>query len=141
MNLRPANNSENNQISQQETEDQEANKENKKITSKIDEKSAIIMCYIFLLVAGLIFYFLEKENNNIRFAAIQSILFGAMFIGTIFMLTSYLHPVSLATNIVTSVLFILAFLAWMVLLFKSFKNPEWEMPFLGKIAREIANKK
>ena len=39
---------------------------------------AALLCYLFPPIAGLIFFFTEKENEYVRFAAMQSIIIGVI---------------------------------------------------------------
>jgi uncharacterized membrane protein len=39
---------------------------------------AALLCYLFPPIAGLIFFFTEKENDFVRFAAMQSIVIGVI---------------------------------------------------------------
>ena len=43
-------------------------------TTGMDPKLAGLLCYLFGLITGLIFYFMEKEDRTVRFHAMQSII-------------------------------------------------------------------
>lgn len=53
--------------------------EEKKVTFGLTEKAAYVLIYLFGWISGLIFYFSEKEDKNIRLHALQWLLFSAAF--------------------------------------------------------------
>ena len=58
--------------------------ETKKTSSGMDENVAGLLCYLVGWVTGLIFFLIEKENQFVRFHAMQSIVtFGGITVITI----------------------------------------------------------
>ena len=47
----------------------------KKIAFGLDEKTASTLCYVIGWVSGLVFLLAEKDNKNVRFHAMQSLMF------------------------------------------------------------------
>ena len=98
------------------------------------------------LVGGIIFYILEKQDSFVRFYAMQSIIFGGVWI-----LFSIVHSIAHAilTPIpaiglifaiilgVASALISLAFLVvFIITIVKAFTGVRWEIPYIGPMARK-----
>jgi uncharacterized membrane protein len=98
---------------------------------------------VFTLLGGIIFILLEKRDQFVRFWAMQSIFFGGSWfafsiisaiLGTI--LGKILGLLAILWGLF-SLLVNLAFLAiWVITLIQSFSGKEWEIPVLGKLARQ-----
>ena len=48
-----------------------------KCGSGVEQRVAVLLCYVLGWVGGLIFFFIEKENKFVRFSAMQSLILGA----------------------------------------------------------------
>ena len=105
--------------------------------------AAALAC--FPLVGGIIFYLLEKRDGFVRFYAMQSIIFGAIWIlfgivwrivyailtqipalGVIFAFLLFL--VSAVVNIAFLIVLIIAIV-------KAFSGVRWDIPWVGPMAR------
>ncbi len=126
----------------------------------LDANIAAAISYIWIV--GLIFFFLEKENKFIRFHAMQSILFGAIWsvvmIGLIFigMVLTFIGAAVAATagDFAGSLFGILISLVWLLIalvpvaLFvgliltaiKAYQGKFAKLPVIGNIAEKIVNK-
>lgn len=126
----------------------------------LDANIAAAISYIWIV--GLIFFFLEKENKFIRFHAMQSILFGAVWsvvmIGLIFvgMIFTFVGAAVVATagDVIGSLFGILISLVWLLIwlvpvaLFvglvltaiKAYQGKFAKLPIIGNIAEKIVNK-
>ncbi|RYD85536.1 MAG: hypothetical protein EOP84_02195 [Verrucomicrobiaceae bacterium] len=101
---------------------------------------------IFILVGGIVFLVLERKDRFVRFYAVQSILLGSIAL-----------LVSIATEVVQFIFsqipllgkllngglwllngafFLTVFVIYVVLIIKAFMGKEWEIPYLGRIARK-----
>ncbi len=90
---------------------------------------------------------LERENRFVRFYAMQSLVFGLAWIvlGIALMIASVilglipiLGPVlAVILGILSSLLFLVLLVIWVFQIYKAFTGAEWEMPFLGPIARNL----
>jgi len=90
------------------------------------------LCYLLGLVTGIVFLMIEKENQSVRFHAMQSIVLSAAVL-VVSIILGFI-PVfgwllALPINLAVGVL-------WVVLMVKAYQGEEWEVPVLGKIARE-----
>ncbi len=105
--------------------------------------AAALAC--FPLVGGIIFFILEKRDSFVRFYAMQSIIFGAIwiffqFICSIF--SAILGHLPLLGPIFTFLLALvwgLATVAFLVVLIiailKAFGGVRWDIPWVGPMAR------
>jgi len=100
------------------------------------------------LVGGLIFWFLEKHDNFVRFYAMQSIIFGGAWVVfniisrivfEIFGSIPALGSLLVFLWAIIQALVHLAFLVIMVIaMIKAFSGSRWEIPYIGPMARKYA---
>jgi len=100
------------------------------------------LSYLFGIITGVIFFVLEKDNPFVRFHAMQSIIVSATFI-VLSIVLSIVAMVPILGWIVgalaSMVLGIVALILWLVLMFKAFQGQEWEVPIIGKYARQYSS--
>lgn len=113
----------------------------------LDPKLAGLLCYILGIVTGLIFFFIEKTNQVVRFHAAQSIVFSVFTIALWIILTIIslvLYQISWALgnlfNLLTLLLWLGLFIVWIVLLIKGYSGEKWKLPVLGDMAERLAGK-
>ncbi|HSI11303.1 MAG TPA: hypothetical protein VK961_04635 [Chthoniobacter sp.] len=103
---------------------------------------AAALASFFLLIGGIVFILIEKKNQFVRFYAMQSIFLGGLWVAlSIGMAIIYimLHGIPLIGTLIwlASMAFrIVLFVAWVVMVIKAFQNKEWEIPYLGSLARQ-----
>lgn len=103
---------------------------------------AAALSYLFGIVTGVIFFVLEKDNRFVRFHAMQSIVVSAAFIilGIVLSIFSMIPILGWILGALASmVVGIVALILWLVLMFKAFQGQEWEVPVLGKYARQYSS--
>jgi len=98
------------------------------------------------LVGGIIFYLAEKQDNFVRFYAMQSIIFGLAWIVIniacmiVFVLFSVLPGIGWFFGSLWGVVWWLINLALFVLLVvaivKAFTGVRWDIPYVGPITRK-----
>ena len=95
-------------------------------TTSIPPGIAAAATYFFPFIGGLVMLAIEKENRFVRFHAAQSIVFWVCAIPV-----AVLSWIPFIGNLIG-----LAFLvAWVFLMYEAWTNKEFEMPFLGALAR------
>ena len=104
------------------------------------------ICAIFPLIGGIIFIVLEKKNPFVRFWAMQSIFFGAAgFAFSVLMRVAGMILVHIPgiggilaflLGLAGLVVSLGMFVIWIITIIKAFSNVEWEIPYLGKLARK-----
>jgi uncharacterized membrane protein len=101
---------------------------------------------IFLLLGGIIFLVLEKKDKYVRFYAMQSVFLGGLnFAFYIFVRIAgfILAQIPVIGKIVLLLLGLLSavvglgvLVLWVILIIKAFSGKEWEIPYLGALARK-----
>ncbi len=103
-----------------------------KTTSGIEQNLAGLLCYVLGWLTGLFFYITEKQNEFVRFHAMQSILvFGAFTVVEII-----LSFIPMIGWILDMLLGIAAFILWLYLMLNAYQGKKIKMPFAGDIAEK-----
>ncbi|MBW6431826.1 DUF4870 domain-containing protein [Patescibacteria group bacterium] len=108
--------------------------------SGLDPNVAALLAYLFLWVGGLIFFLIEKENKFVRFAAMQSILFNVAVLAFYFVISIITRFTIEFVGLLLPLVLLGSLVLWIMLMFKAYQNQEWELPIIGKIARDVINK-
>jgi uncharacterized membrane protein len=106
--------------------------------------AAALAC--FPLVGGLIFYVLEKKDNFVRFYAVQSIIFGGVFVVCWIVYSiayAILAPIpaigfffGIILNVTWALIRVAALVLWIITMVKAFTGVRWDIPYVGPIARK-----
>jgi len=100
-------------------------------TTGLDKNVVTGLCYILGWVSGLVFLLIEKEDQDIRFHAMQSIVvFGSL---------SLLHlvlSISLIGLPLLPLLMIIGLVLWILLMIKGFQGEKYKLPFAGDLAEK-----
>ncbi|MGH7938577.1 MAG: DUF4870 domain-containing protein [Bryobacteraceae bacterium] len=110
--------------------------------------AAALAC--FPLIGGIIFYILEKRDAFVRFYAMQSIIFGAIWI-LFNILSGIIHEIFWSVPGIghllaalwafVSALVQIAFLVVLIIaIVKAFSGVRWDIPWVGPIARKQTDK-
>jgi uncharacterized membrane protein len=91
-----------------------------------------LLDYLFAPLAGLIFFFTEKENDFVRFHSMQSILIGALNV-----IIAIIGPITLCIGYL---LFIPTLIFTIIALVKSFQKMYYKIPVLGNLAEKWSAK-
>jgi uncharacterized membrane protein len=101
------------------------------------------LSYLLGWVTGLIFFLLEKENRFVRFHATQSILFfgGISILEAIIsffeMLSNYTFIHVYGVGLFSSVLGLVSFIFWIVLMVRASKGMYYKLPVIGDFADKL----
>ncbi len=96
--------------------------------SGLPKNTAAALSYLAWWVTGLIFL-LTSKDEFVRFHAMQStVVFGAL---------SLAMMVPVVGRFLATFLGLVGFVLWLVLIIKAYKGEEWEVPELGKLARQL----
>ncbi len=106
---------------------------------------ASLLCYICSPITGIIFLLIEKENNDVKFHAWQSLVFGLAYIALIIaleILAAILGMIASVLGIIVGffipIVMLAAFIIWIVCLVKSYQGERWRIPVLGDFAAKKA---
>ena len=100
----------------------------------LKKNTSAALAYVLGPITGVIFLVLEKDKF-VRFHAMQSIVVSL----TMFVL-QWVLGLTIVLLILVPLVGIVGFILWLMLIYKAWQGEEWEVPVLGKIARDLANK-
>ena len=104
----------------------------KKTSSGLDENLAGLLAYLLSFVSGIIFLIVEKKNLFVRFHAYQStFLFGGLFV-----LNIALSFVPFIGGVLSALIGPLAFILWIVCMYKAYKGERFKLPVVGELAEK-----
>jgi len=108
----------------------------KKYTFGLDKRTACALTYVAGWVSGLVFFLSEKEDKEIRFHAMQSII----FFGSLNILSIFLGRIPFIGWSLMPILGLLGFVGWLVCLIKAYQGEHFKLPVVGDIAEKQVNK-
>ncbi|QAS52103.1 DUF4870 domain-containing protein [Halobacillus litoralis] len=123
----------------QETKQKPAKKveeEVKKSSTGLEENVGGVLAYLLGFISGIAFLLIEKENENVRFHAMQSvILFGFLFV-----LVTVLNVIPVIGWMINILIAPISLLLWIVLMEKAYQGERYHLPISGKIAERQLQK-
>ena len=103
-----------------------------KTSTGLQPNVAGLLCYLLGWVTGLIFLLLEKDNQFVRFHAVQSIVvFGAVTV-----LDIVLSFIPVIGAVLAWIVGVIAFILWIVLMVKAYQGQRYKVPVAGNIAEQ-----
>ncbi len=99
----------------------------------LEPNVAGLLCYVGAWITGIIFFILEQKNNWIRFHAAQSIV----VFGTLFVAGMVLGWIPFAGQVFSSIIGIIGFILWIILMVKAYNGERYKMPWAGDIAERM----
>jgi len=103
-----------------------------KTSMGLEPNVAGLLCYVVGWVTGLIFLIMEKENQFVRFHAMQSIaVFGAITVADII-----LRFIPIIGWIIAWLIGILAFVLWIILMLEAYRGQKYKLPWAGDFAEK-----
>jgi len=109
----------------------------------LEENIEAVLCYLFIWISGLFFFFIEDKNKFIRFHALQSILVFlpltilAWIFGGFFGVFSY-GPGWYFFAWISWFFWVLVIIMWLVLMVKAYQMIKFKLPIVGDIAEKNA---
>lgn len=109
-----------------------------KTSMGLEPNVAGLLCYLLGWVTGLIFLLLEKENEFVRFHAMQSIItFGGLTVIYIVLSILGIIPfIGILFAILLYILGLLGFVLWIVLMVKAYQGVRYKLPWAGEQAEK-----
>jgi uncharacterized membrane protein len=111
-------------------------KPKKKTVMGIDENIEGLLCYVLGWISGIVFLILEKENQFVRFHAMQSL---ATFLG-LFIILFVVGMIPLIGWFFHMIGWIIMVILWIWLMVKAFKGERYKLPVVGDFAEKQINK-
>ncbi len=99
---------------------------------KKETSAAMAVLFAPTIIVPLLFLLLDK-SKFVKFYVVQVLVLGLSMYVLRIVSYSFLYGFS-------SIISILGFTLWLVLIYKSWQGVEWEIPFLGKISRQLVSK-
>lgn len=100
----------------------------------LKKTTAGALAYVLGPITGIIFLVIEKDPF-VRFHAMQStVVFVALFV------LQWLLGITIILFPLAAIVGIVSFILWLLLIYKAWQGEEWEVPVLGKIARNLLKK-
>ncbi len=100
----------------------------------LKKETAGALAYVLGPITGVIMLVLEKDPF-VRFHAMQSIV---VFV-SLFALQWFLG-LTIVLIILVPLVGIVSFILWLLCIYKAWMGEEWEVPFAGKLARNLVTK-
>lgn len=111
--------------------------ESTKTTFGLERKAACALTYVLGWVTGLIFLLSEKEDKEVRFHAMQSIV----FFGGLNILQLVLGRIPFVGWSLLPLLGLLGFVVWLICIIKAYQGEKFKLPVVGEFAEKQVNKK
>ena len=99
---------------------------------KKETSAAMSVMFAPTLIVPVLFLLLDK-NKFVRFYTVQVLVLGLSMYVLRVVSYSFLYGFS-------SIVSVVGFTLWLVLIYKAWQGVEWEIPFLGKISRQLVSK-
>ncbi|MEK7498093.1 MAG: DUF4870 domain-containing protein [Patescibacteria group bacterium] len=100
----------------------------------LKKNTAGALAYVLGPITGVIFLVIEKDPF-VRFHAMQSIVVGVSFF-----VLQWVLGLTIILLILVPLVGIVSFILWLLLIYKAWQGEEFEVPVLGKIARNLVAK-
>ncbi len=100
----------------------------------LNKNTSGALSYVLGPITGVIFLVIEKDPY-VRFHAMQSIVYSV----AAFVLNMVLG-ITIILALALPLLWIVEFVLWLLLIYKAWQGQEWELPVIGKFARQLASK-
>jgi uncharacterized membrane protein len=114
-----------------------------KTTLGMEANLAGALAYLLGLLTGIIFFVIEKENQFVRFHAMQSILFCAAWIilGVVLSVLMMIPVLGWIIGILGYLVVGLGgFILWLFVMYKAYQGEQYLLPVVGEIALRQAQK-
>lgn len=105
-----------------------------KLATGLSKNTAAALSYVLGPITGVVFLLAEKDSF-VRFHAMQSIV---VFVGLFAI--DWLLGVSVIFLPVSALVGLLAFVLWLLLIYQAYQGREFEVPFAGKLARDLVKR-
>lgn len=112
------------------------NNNNNNTSSGMQSNIAATLSYLFGFITGIIFLVIEKDDEFVRFHAMQSIVVSAI----ITVITVVIGWIPIIGWLIALLIGPISFILWIVLMYKAYNNEWFELPIAGKIARDQVKK-
>lgn len=118
--------------------------EEKKSSTGLESNVAGLLSYLVGWISGLILFLIEEKDEFVRYHAMQSIIFfGAVtVVWIVFGFLSWIPgPAGVLFTVLISLVGLLAFAMWIVLMVKAYQGERYKLPVAGDLAEKYSPKR
>jgi uncharacterized membrane protein len=107
-------------------------------STSLEPNVAGLLCYVLSWITGLIFILIEKENEFVRFHAMQSIVvFGGITIIQILLAILGIIPaIGILFTILGWIVWLGSVVLWVLLMVKAYQGERYKLPIAGNFAEK-----
>jgi len=112
----------------------------------LDENLLGALAYLFGWLSGLVLFFIEGDNDFVKFHAAQSIVYSIALIPIFIAVGIFSSILGFISEILGLLFGFVGFAIWLgsiafllFLMYKAYSHEEWEIPVLGGFARSLAS--
>lgn len=108
----------------------------------MEENIEAVLTYVLGWITGIVFWVIENKNEYVRFHAMQSILTFFPLTVLVFILNMagggiwWAYGAGAAILALTSLVGLLTFVLWIILMLKAYKGERYKLPVVGDIAED-----
>jgi len=107
-----------------------------KTTLGLESNVTAFLSYVLGWISGLVIILIEKDDQFVRFHAMQSIItFGALTL-----LSMAFGSVFFIFGLLVGLINIIALILWILLMVKSYQGEKFKLPIVGDMAESWMNK-
>ena len=116
---------------------------NKKSSTGMDPKIAVLLSYLFSFIGGLVFYLMEKENKFVKWNALQALILGIFEVAVIIVffaifntifIATFLWGVAAAFSAIGGILLAAAYVLAIIAIIMGFQGKSFRIPGVCKLA-------
>ncbi len=93
-----------------------------------------LLCYVLGWITGLVFFLLEKEDEFVRFHAMQSMI----TFGVIHVISLVVWVIPLIGVIISYLISLVSLVLWIILMIKAYQGEKFKLPVIGDLAEEYS---
>lgn len=111
-----------------------------KSSTGLESNIAGLLSYLVGWVTGLIFFLIEKEDQSVRFHAMQSIIFFGVVtvIQIVLGILGIIPVIGLIFDIIGYIVWLLAVVMWIVFMVKAYQGERFKFPVTGDLAEKYS---
>ena len=111
-----------------------------KSSTGLESNIAGLLSYLVGWVTGLVFFLIEKEDQFVRFHAMQSIIFfGAVTVVQIVLgILGIIPAIGLIFDIIGWIVWLFAVVMWIIFMVKAYQGERFKFPVTGDLAEKYS---
>lgn len=109
---------------------------NKKTSLGLEENVEALLSYLLGWITGIVFLLIEKDNEFVKFHAMQSTItfIGFTVIDIILAVLSHIPFIGIIFGLINWIIGIIAIITWVVCMVKAYQGEKYKLPIVGDLA-------